>query len=127
MTVREFVNEDLTGAVFREVDLTGARMAGVLLTDADLDGDITGLRVNGVEIRPLIEAELDRRHPERAVLRPTTPDGLREALRAWDELWRPTLAKAVSLGEEVLHTRVNDEWSFVETRRHLIFVVDLWF
>lgn len=127
MSAREFVNEDLAGAVFREVDLTGARMFGVLLTDADLDGDITGLRVNGVEIGPLVGAELDRLHPERAAFRPTTPDGLREALRQWDELWRPTVARAVALGEDALHTRVNGEWSFVETRRHLIFVVDKWF
>ena len=79
MRAREFVSEDLAGAVFREVDLTGARMFGVLLTDADLDGDITGLRVNEVEIGPLVEAELDRLHPERAAFRPTTADGLREA------------------------------------------------
>jgi hypothetical protein len=127
MSAREFVNEDLAGAVFREVDLTGARMFGVLLTNADLDGDIAGLRVNGVEVAPLVEADLDRRHPERAALRPTTVDGLREALVVWDDLWRPTLARAVALGEKVLHARVNDEWSFVETRRHLIFVVDAWF
>jgi hypothetical protein len=30
------------------------------------------------------------------------------------------------LGEDALHRRVNGEWSFVETRRHLIFVVDKW-
>ena len=101
-------------------------MFGVLLTDADLDGDITRLRVNGVEIGPLVEAELDRLHPERAAFRPATPDGLREALRQWDELWRPTVARAVVLGEDALHRRVNAEWSFVETRRHLIFVVDKW-
>lgn len=127
MSAREFVDEDLAGAVFREVDLTGARMFGVLLTDADLDGDITGLRVNGVEIGPLVEAELDRRYPERAAFRPTTVDSLREALRQWDELWRPTLARAIALGEDAPHSRVNGEWSFVETRRHLIFVVDKWF
>ena len=102
-------------------------MFGVLLTDGDLDGDITGLRVNGVETGPLVEAELDRLHPERAAFRPTTPDGLREALREWDDLWRPTVARAVALGEDALHTRVNGEWSFVEMRRHLIFVVDKWF
>ena len=127
MSAPEFVNEDLAGAVFREVDLTGARMFGVLLTDADLDGDITRLRVNGVEIGPLVEAELDRLHPERAAFRPTTPDGLRGALRQWDELRRPTVARAAALGEDALHRRVNGEWSFVETRRHLIFVVDKWF
>jgi hypothetical protein len=52
-----FANADLSGAVFREVDLTGARMLGVLLRGVDIDGDITGLRVNGVEVAPLIGAE----------------------------------------------------------------------
>jgi len=127
MTSHEFVDADLSGALFREVDLTGARMYGVVLSNADIDGAIDGLRVNGVEVAPLIEAELDRLHPERLALRPTTPDELRTALDVWDELWRPTVARAVALGEEASHTRVNNEWSFVETRRHIIFVVDGWF
>lgn len=56
----EFVDVDTSHASFREVDLTGARMYGVLLTDADIDGDIRGLWVNGVEVAPLVEGELDR-------------------------------------------------------------------
>ena len=79
MTSHEFVDADLSGALFREVDLTGARMYGVVLSNADIDGAIDGLRVNGVEVAPLIEAELDRLHPERLALRPTTPDELRTA------------------------------------------------
>lgn len=75
----EFVNLDMSRSSFREVDLSGARMYGVLLTDADIDGDIRGLRLNGVDVAPLIEAELDRLHPERTKLRPTSPDGMREA------------------------------------------------
>src|SRR5215471_11490462 len=67
-----FADEDLSDAVFRETDLSRARMYGVLLTGANLDGDITGLVVNGVEVAPLIEAELDRRHPERIALRAAT-------------------------------------------------------
>ena len=75
-----FADADLSDAVFRETDLSRARMYGVLLTGANLDGDITGLVVNGVEVAPLIEAELDRRHPERIALRATTPEGLRAAV-----------------------------------------------
>lgn len=41
--------------------------------------------MNGVDVAPLIEAELDRRMPERATMRPTDPDGFREA---WDILER---------------------------------------
>ena len=43
-------------------------MRGVVLVDADLDGEMEGLRIWGVEVAPLVEAELDRRHPERVAL-----------------------------------------------------------
>src|SRR5262245_57964762 len=76
----EFRDIEMSGSVFREVDLSKIQMHGVLLTDADLDGAIDGLRVNGVEVAPLIEAELDRLHPERTKLRPTTVEGISEAI-----------------------------------------------
>ena len=66
----EFIDLSMASATFRDVDLSGARMHGVLLFNADIDGAIDGLRVNGVEVMPLIEAELDRLHPERLRLRP---------------------------------------------------------
>jgi hypothetical protein len=34
--------------------------------------------------------------------------------------------KAKALDEELLHERVNGEWSFVQTLRHLLFVTDSW-
>jgi hypothetical protein len=123
----EFVDLDMTGAQFREVDLSGARMYGVLLTGADLDGDITGLRVNGVEVAPLVEAELDRQHPERIALRATEPAGLREAVAVVVAMWAPTIERARALPAADLDRSVNDEWSFVETLRHLVFVIDTWF
>jgi DinB superfamily/Pentapeptide repeats (8 copies) len=123
----EFVDVDLSGAVFREANLSGARMYGVLLMGADIDGAIDGLKVNGVEVRPLIEAELDRLHPERTALRPSTPDGAREAWRVLEEMWAPTMRRAAGLSEADLRRSVNDEWSFVETLRHLVFVTDAWF
>ncbi len=89
----------MSGAVFREVDLAGARMHGVLLMGADIDGAINGLRVNGVEVLPLIEAELDRLHPERVALRPTTPEGAREAWRVVEEFWAATMQRASALDE----------------------------
>jgi hypothetical protein len=123
----EFVDVDMSGAVLREVDLSGARMRGVLLIDADIDGAINGLRVNGVEVAPLIEAALDRMHPERRSLRPTEPDGAREGWAVVATFWDETMARASRLPEEALHRSVDGEWSFVETIRHLIFVTDLWF
>lgn len=122
----EFVDVDMSTASFREVDLSGSRMRGVLMTDADIDGYIVGLRVNGIEVGPLIEAELQRRHPERARLRPTTPDGMRTAWTVIASLWTPTMARAAKLTEAELHQSVDGEWSFIQTLRHLIFVTDAW-
>jgi DinB family protein/pentapeptide repeat protein len=122
-----FVDLDMSGAVFREVDLSGARMYGVLLTGADIDGDLTGLRLNGVDVAPLVEAELDRQYPVRTKLRPTTPGGARDGLAAVEEMWRDAVAYARTFTDDELHRSINDEWSFVATLRHLVFVTDAWF
>jgi hypothetical protein len=123
----QFVDLDMTGTQFREVDLSGARMYGVLLVGADIDGAIEGLRVNGVEVAPLIGAELDRLHPERTKLRPTTPEGMREAWAVVKAMWAPTVDRARALPVSDIHRSVNDEWSFADTLRHLVFVTDAWF
>jgi hypothetical protein len=132
-----FDNADLSGAVFREVDLSramfrevnfsGARMRGVYLSDVDIDGHIDGLRVNGVDVLPLVLAELDRVYPERTKLRPTTADGAREAWATVEAMWAPTMARAATLTDEEVHRSVDDEWSFVDTQRHLVMAMDIWF
>jgi hypothetical protein len=121
--MREFIGTDLAGAEFREADLSGARMRGVLLIGADIDGAIGGLRLHGVDVAPLVEAELDRLHPERKALRPTTAAGAREALGVVTALWAETSAGAGELADE----SVDGEWTLTETLRHLVFVVDAWF
>jgi hypothetical protein len=40
--------------------------------------------------------------------------------------WTATVARARRLQEPRLHERVDGEWSFVETLRHLVFVTDVW-
>jgi hypothetical protein len=121
-----FADRDMTGAEFRDVVLTGARMRGVLLDGADVDGHIAGLRINGVDVAPLVEAELDRRHPERLALRPTTVEGAREAWAVVEAFWAPTVRRARALPDADRHRSVDDEWSFVQTLRHLVFVTDAW-
>jgi hypothetical protein len=47
----------------------------------------------------------------------------------WDtieRLWAGTVARAGRLPEPVLHQRVDGEWSFVETLRHLVMATDRW-
>ncbi|MGP4052588.1 DinB family protein [Streptomyces sp. 2A115] len=121
-----YVDEDLHGAEFRECDLTGARLIGVVMQDAVIDGLVTNLVVNGVEVTEYVEAELDRRHPVRMLIRSQDPADLREASRQLHAGWTATI-------ERIRHTpgierrSVNDEWSAVQTMRHLVFVHDSWF
>jgi hypothetical protein len=126
VTSNEFVGVDMSRAGFRDVDLSGARMRSVILVGAEIGGDIRGLKVNGVEVAPLIEAELDRRHPERPKLRAITPDGVREAWEVVEGLWDETMRLAGTLSDASRHRSVDGEWSFTQTLRHLIFVTDAW-
>jgi hypothetical protein len=144
--VTEFIDADLRGALFENVELRGAEfrrvhfddaqfravdmsrvvMRGVDLIDVDIDGEIENLTINGVDVAPLIEAELDRRHPDRAKMRPTDPDGFREAWHILDRLWEGTLDRARRFTPDQLHECVDNEWSFIETLRHLVFATDCW-
>src|SRR5258708_10005469 len=74
-----FEDQDLTDAEFRECDLTRARLIGVVMQDAVIDGLVSNLVVNGVEVTSYVEAELDRRHPVRLLIRSADPADLRQA------------------------------------------------
>ncbi|MDQ2743325.1 MAG: DinB family protein [Chloroflexota bacterium] len=117
---------DFSGARLHSPNLEGARVTDGWLRNADISGYIEGLYVNGVEVAPLVEAELDRRFPERVKLRAVDPPGMVEAWAMIEEVWRATVARARTLPEASLFERVDDEWSFVETLRHLIFATDTW-
>src|SRR3954468_17328033 len=122
-----FVNRDLTGAEFRDVLMVGVRMRGIWFKDVDIDAAVDGLVINGVDVGPLIEAELDRRHPERMLLRSTTVEGAREAWTAVEAMWAATVRRAAALPDADRHRSVDDEGSFVQTRPPLVFVPDAWF
>lgn len=121
-----FQRVDLSGSRFHLVDLSGVTMRGVDLLEVDIDGWVRNVTINGVDIGPLIEAELDRRHPERRKLRPTDADGYREAWDLIEAMWPPVVERARRLRAEQLHERVDEEWSFIETMRHLVFATDAW-
>jgi hypothetical protein len=122
----EFRGCELVDTRFRIVEMTGVVMRGVELHDVDISGDIGNLTINGVEVGPLVEAELDRRYPERAAMRPTVPAGFREAWDLVERLWDGAVARARRLDADLLHESVDGEWSFIETLRHLVLVTDGW-
>jgi DinB superfamily/Pentapeptide repeats (8 copies) len=131
-----FERVDLTGAQFRFCDLVDVQFRGVELTrvsirdaelvDVDIHGDIGRLVVNGVDVGPLVEAELDRRHPDRPKMRPRDPAGFREGWGVVERLWAGTVERARRLDPALLHESVDGEWSFIETLRHLSFATDCW-
>ncbi len=102
-------------------------MVGVVMQDAEIDGLVTNLVVNGIEVTSYVEAELDRRHPVRLLIRSDQPGDLREAWRRLREDWARTTERVRSMPENSEHHGVDGEWSMVETLRHLIFVHDSWF
>ncbi len=127
---------DFSGVRLDDADFSGARLHSPncerlkvtdgWLVNADISGYIEGMRVNGVEVGPLVSAELDRRFPQRVKLRATDPAGLADAWTMLEEVWRQTIARARLLPEARLHERVDQEWSFLETLRHLILATDSW-
>ncbi len=124
--MERFVDQDLTEAEFRECVLDRARLIGVMMQDAEIDGLVTNLVVNGVEVTTYVEAELDRRYPVRLLLRSDEPDELREAWRQLTAAWAATIDQ-IRQTPGIEHRSVNHEWSAVETLRHLVFVHDSWF
>jgi hypothetical protein len=125
--MRRFDDEDLTGAEFRECDLSRTRLIGVVMQDAEIDGLVTNLTINGVEVMSYVEAELDRRHPVRLLIRSDEPADLRRAWRQLRDDWATTAERVRSMPEGSEHHGVDGEWSMVETLRHLVFVHDSWF
>ena len=126
LTEARFHDVDLTNARFSLVDLTGVTIRGAAVVNVDISGDVMNLRVNGVDVGPLVEAELDRRYPDRSKMRPVDPGGYRDAWDILERLWQQTVGRARGLAPELLHERVGDEWSFIETLRHLVFATDAW-
>lgn len=125
--MRRFDDEDLAGAEFRECDLSGARLVGVVMENVEIDGLVTNLSVNGVEVMPYVEAELDRRYPVRLLIRSEDPGDLRMAWQQLGDDWAATIERVRSMPEGTEHESVDREWSTIETLRHLVFVHDSWF
>jgi hypothetical protein len=117
---------DFSGARLHAPNFEGAKMTDAWFYGADISGDLEGLRLNGVEVAPLVTAELERLFPERAKLRATEPDELAEAWAMIEDIWQATNDRARALPQQSLFDRVDDEWSYVETLRHLILATDCW-
>ncbi|MGL5819891.1 MAG: DinB family protein [Phycicoccus sp.] len=141
MPARFTGSDDLVRAEFHGVDLTGARfvetylpevvMRGVVVRGADIDApwladDGATFHVNGVDVAPLVEAELDRRFSGRDQRRATDPAGLGSAWAAVERAWVAAIARATAMPPGTVDVSVDGEWSFAQTLRHLVMASDLW-
>src|SRR5262245_17949085 len=120
-----FHRVDLSGSQFRLVelndvwirkaDLHGLRIRGAELLDVQIDGELENVTVNGIDSGPLVEAEMARQDPDYAKMKPRTADEFREAWDVVERRWDETVGRARKLDPLLLHERVDDEWSFIET------------
>jgi hypothetical protein len=127
----EFVDVNLRGARFNRADLSAVVMRGVDVTGADIDAPWltsgeSSLRVNGVDVAPLVEAELNRRFPGRSDRRAADPDGLVVAWATRERTWAALLARVAAMPAGTVDISVDGEWSFAETLRHLVLATDTW-
>jgi hypothetical protein len=121
-----FWGADLSGARFRDVNLTDATISHAWLVNVDIDALVDRVVINGVDVTSYVN-ERDPWYPLRAMLRPSDPAGMRATWEALEDEWAKTVSRALALPEARLHESVNDEWSFVQTLRHLVFSMDKWF
>ena len=121
-----FVRASFRGATLRFSDVRGMTMRSVDVDGLDIDSHdlaMSTLLVNGVDVVPFVEAELDRRFPGRELQRAETPEGLREAWVAVQAAWRTTVEQ---IPRELVDAHVEDEWSLAQTLRHLVLATDAW-
>ena len=118
---------DLRGARFTDCDLTGVTIRDGWLVNVSISGHLSNVTVNDVDVTDYVHAELDRRHPERVQFREgRTADDVRAIWDTIERLWAEAGERAGRLPAAALAEQVDEEWSFGQTLRHLVFITDAW-
>ncbi|UZN04199.1 DinB family protein [Cellulomonas sp. S1-8] len=121
-----FVRASFKGATVRFSDVSRVTMRGVDVDGLDIDSHdlmFGTLIVNGVDVVPLVEAELNRQFPGRELQKAQTPEGLRDGWVAVQAAWATTVANTPP---GLVDAHVEDEWSLAQTLRHLVLATDAW-
>ena len=108
LTGAVFWGADLSGASFRDVNLTDAKISHAWLVNVDIDALVDTVVINGVDVTSYVN-ERDPWYPLRAMLRPSDPEGMRAAWVALEGAWAHTITGAQGLPEARLHESVNGE------------------
>ena len=121
-----FVRASFRGATLRSCDVSGVTMRSVDVDGLDIDSHdlfFGSLVVNGVDVVPFVDAELNRQFPGRELQKAQTPEGLRDGWVAAQAAWEAMMADTPP---ELLDAHVDGEWSLAQTLRHLVLATDAW-
>ncbi|HSP29235.1 MAG TPA: DinB family protein [Ilumatobacteraceae bacterium] len=121
-----FVRTSFRGATLRSCDVSGVTMRSVDVGGLDIDSHdlfFGSLIVNGVDVVPLVDAELNRQFPGRELQSATMPEGLRGGWVAVQAAWETTVTDTLP---RLVDAHVEDEWSLAQTLRHLVLATDAW-
>jgi hypothetical protein len=118
-------------AKFFGCDLSDVIMRGCDVARMEIDSpwlleDGGRLLVNGVDVVPLVDAELNRRFPGRELRVAADPEGLRRAWAVLEATWAALLGRVADMPDGTVDAAVDGEWSFAQTLRHLVMATDTW-
>ena len=121
-----FVRTSFRGAILRSCDFSAVTMRSVEVGGLDIDSHdlfFGSLVVNGVDVVPFVDAELNRQFPGRELQKAQTPEGLHDGWVAVRAAWETTVTNTPP---ELIDAHVDDEWSLSQTLRHLVLATDAW-
>ncbi len=126
----QFRDRSLKGATFVECDLSDVVIRGCDISGMEIDAPWLRfgkpLIVNGLDVGPFVEADLNRRFPGRELQEAPDPEGLRTAWAALEGAWVAAIERAATMPAGTVDRSVGDEWSFAQTLRHLVMATDKW-
>lgn len=128
---RTFTHRTLRASRFVDCDLREVVVRGSEVADLEIDSpwlfeDGSRLLVNGVDVVPLVDAELNRLFPGRELRTAADPEALRVAWSALEAAWATTVQRAAAMAPGTVDASVDGEWSFAQTLRHLVMATDTW-
>lgn len=130
-TPQRFEDRNLAGARFERSTLAEGVMRGVDVAGLQIDSPWlleggNSLWVNGIDVVPFVDAELDRRFPGRSQRHASDVAGLRAAWSVAHQAWAAAIARVRAMPTGTPDRSVDGEWSFAQTLRHMVMAIDTW-